>query len=135
MSAWEHWGLANFFYLFIGLAFMMIWVQVVLFHWRGAFRHRAMWAPVLEAPVLSAMGIIYSFAHGGMLDWLFVLIFLIGTFGGLAGTYYHFRGVRHYIKGFSLRNFMVGPPVIIPMMFAALALAGLIVYFVWSFGA
>jgi len=134
MTEWDNWGLLNFFYLFIGLAFVLIWIQVVLFHWRGAFRHRVMWAPVVEAPLLAAMGIVYSFVHGGILDWLFVLIFAIGTFGGLGGTYYHFRGVKNYIGGFSLRNFMVGPPVIIPMIFMAMSLSMLIVYFAWGLG-
>lgn len=132
MRTWPEWGLLNFFYLLIGTAFLLVWIQVLLFHWRGAFRMRVMWAPVIEAPFLAATGILYSFSHGGLMGGLLVLFYLIGFLGGLAGIYFHFRGVARYVGGFNLRNLMAGPPVILPAVFMALALSVLIVFFVWD---
>ncbi|MEW5744753.1 MAG: hypothetical protein AB1805_04845 [Nitrospirota bacterium] len=131
MDTWESWPPQRFFYLFIGLAYLMLWVQVLLFHWRGAFRHWSMWGPVLFAPVLAVMGILYSFMYGGWLNWLFVILFAVGAIEGILGALFHFKGVKHYIGGFSLRNFMVGPPPILPMMFMTLSLVALLVYFAW----
>ena len=131
MSLWETWLPQRFFYLFIGAAYLLVWIQVVLFHWRGAFRHAAMWGPVLFAPFLSAMGIVFAFVHGGIVNWIFIIIYAIGTLSGMMGAVYHFKGVRHYIGGFTLRNFMVGPPVILPLMFLSLSAGALLMFFLW----
>ncbi|MHB0934960.1 MAG: hypothetical protein ACYDCO_05460 [Armatimonadota bacterium] len=131
MDTWDGWPLQRFIYLFIGLAHMMIWVQVVLFHWRGAFRIWAMWLPVLAGPLLAMMGIVFAFVYGGWLNGLYVFLFSVGVLGGMIGTYYHFRGVSHYIGGWSLRNFMVGPPPILPMTFFAFSVVALLVFFLW----
>ena len=131
MNTGDAWQLRHFFYLFIGAAFLMIWVQAGLFHWRGAFRNVAMWIPVLFSPVLSAAGLALAFGGGRAIDTLFVIVFGLGVLDGLIGTYMHFAGVKHYIGGFTLRNFMAGPPVILPMIFTALAAAALLVFFFW----
>ena len=131
MGIWETWQPQRFFYLFIGVAFLLVWVQVVLFHWRGAFRRIPMWAPVLFSPLLAIMGIVFAFFYGGIINWFFVIIFGIGALEGLIGTYLHFDGVRRSIGGFTLRNFMAGPPVILPVVFMALAAAALVLFFIW----
>ncbi len=131
METWRVWTPQRFLFLFIGLAYMMVWIQALLFHWRGAFRHRPMWGPVLTAPVLSAMGIVFAFIYGGVISVLFLILFLIGAMEGIAGIYYHLKGIRHYIGGFSLRNFMVGPPIILPMTFMVFSVVALLVYFLW----
>jgi uncharacterized membrane protein YuzA (DUF378 family) len=131
MSTWEGWPLQRFFYLFIGLAYLMIWLQVTLFHWRGAFRRWPMWGPVLFAPFLAFMGILFAFIYGQWLNWLLVVLFIIGTIVGLIGVVFHFDGIRHFIGKYSLRNFMVGPPPMMPLMFMMLSLAALLVYFLW----
>lgn len=132
MSNWTNWGPINFFYFLIGAAYLLIWMQVLLFHWRGAFRMKVMWAPVIEGPLLAAIGIVYSFMHGGILDPLFVFLYAIGLLGGLAGVYYHISGVKHYVGGFNLRNVMAGPPFILPVMYTAFSVAMLVVYFAWG---
>ncbi|MHB9031090.1 MAG: hypothetical protein ACYC9O_20165, partial [Candidatus Latescibacterota bacterium] len=132
METWEAWTPQRFIFLFVGLAYLLVWIQVLLYHWRGAFRHRPMWEPVLTAPLLAAMGIVFAFMYGGFLNLLFILLFAIGAFVGVSGIFFHFRGVHNYIGGFSLRNFMVGPPVILPMTFMVFSVVALLVYFVWS---
>ncbi|MFO0754697.1 MAG: hypothetical protein U0411_15390 [Thermodesulfovibrionales bacterium] len=131
MHLGEAWLPQRFFYLFVGAAYLLLWIQVVLLHWRGAFRHAAMWGPVLLSPVLAVMGIAFSFVHGDSVPWLFVVIFSLGTLAGTAGTLYHLKGVRYYIGGFTLRNFMAGPPVVLPLLFAALSAAALLMFFLW----
>ncbi len=131
MGIWDSWLPQRFFYLFIGVAYLFIWVQALLYHWRGAFRSLAMWGPVLFAPFLSAMGIVFAFISGGFINWIFVALFAIGMLEGLIGVSLHFAGVKHYIGGFSLRNFMVGPPVMLPMLFLALSLGALLMFFLW----
>lgn len=134
MERWDAWSPERFFYLFTGLAYMMVWVQVLLLHWRGAFRFRVMWTPVLEAPALSLMGIVFAFVHGGVLNALFVILFALGALSGLAGTYYHLKGIRHYVGGWTLRNFMAGPPAMLPLTFSALSMGALVVYCAWHAG-
>lgn len=132
MAAIGAWSPQQFFYFFMGLAYLLVWLQVGLFHWRGAFRHWAMWGPISVAPLLILAGLLYPFFYGGWRDTLFVLVFVIGALDGLAGLFYHFMGVRHYVGGFNLRNVMVGPPVILPTVFFALSAAVLLVYAVWG---
>ena len=129
MTGWDHWPPQRFIYLFIGLAYFLIWVQVSLFHWRGAFRHWPMWGPVLDSPLLGIIGILFAIIHGGWLNTLFLILFGLGTLGGLAGIYYHLAGIKHYIGGYTLRNFMVGPPIMLPITFMALSVAAIITYF------
>lgn len=131
MTGWDGWPLQRFFYLFIGAAYLLVWIQTVLFHWRGAFRHWAMWGPVLFAPVLAVMAVLYAVVYGGWMNSLFVVLFVLAVLEGAAGTYFHYRGVGHYIGGVTLRNLMAGPPVILPIVFTALAAAALLVYFIW----
>lgn len=133
MTGWDGWSPQRFFYLFIGAAYLLVWIQVLLFHWRGAFRHWPMWGPALFSPVLAVMGILYAFVHGGWINAAFVAVFAVGAIEGLMGVFYHFKGVQHYIGGVTLRNLMAGPPVIMPMMFTALSLAALLVYFIWPY--
>lgn len=51
-----------------------------------------------------------------------------GMVAGLIGFYKHFRGVGQRVDGYRLHNFLVGPPVILPLFvsaFSALALLAL----------
>jgi hypothetical protein len=131
VDVWHAWSPQRFFYLFIGMAYLLIWIQVGLFHWRGAFRHTIMWGPVLYAPILAIMGMLYAFVYGGWLNWLFVIIFSLGALEGLIGTYYHLAGVKHYIGGWTLRNLMNGPPFILPITFLAFSAVALLIFFLW----
>jgi len=53
MNFWDGWPTDRILILFSALAFALISVQVGLFHYRGNFRHRVMWGPVLSAPLLA----------------------------------------------------------------------------------
>ncbi|MNW22307.1 hypothetical protein D3C71_2237120 [compost metagenome] len=49
-----------------------------------------------------------------------------GTFIGAVGFYFHFHGVGIRVGGWTMRNFLVGPPVILPVLFIAISALGLI---------
>jgi hypothetical protein len=129
VDTWEGWPLERFLYFFIALAYVMIWIQLTLFHWRGAFRSRYMWSPVLYTPVLIGMAIILGVIRGGAAETAFVVVFGIGVAEGLIGILLHARGVASYVGRVNLRNLMAGPPIILPIMYMALSCLALLVFY------
>jgi hypothetical protein len=129
MESWQGWPLDRFLYIFLGLAFLMVWVQLTLFHWRGAFRHIAMWGPVIFTPVIALISIVYGFARGGFLDLLLIGSMGLAVLEGLGGAYYHFKGIASQVGGFNLRNSTTGPPPVLPLMYMALGALGLLIYY------
>lgn len=126
---WNLWSLDRFIVLFTGLAFLLIGIQVTMSHYRQNFHHKAMWVPVIEAPLIFFVGIWLAFANVQWLFYVFVTLMAVGTISGLVGFYYHFHGVGLRVGGHTARNYLVGPPVVLPLMITALcALALLAVY-------
>ncbi|MGZ0051004.1 hypothetical protein [Brevibacillus gelatini] len=127
---WQGWPIERVLILFTGLAFILIAVQVTLFHSRQNFRHWAMWVPVIELPVFAVTAIVLSFVNAGWLRWLFALMMIVGMGGGVYGAYLHTAGVKQRVGGFSQsQNFLVGPPVILPLLITAIAALGLLALF------
>jgi hypothetical protein len=124
MDAWDGWPFARFYVLFVAAAFVMLGTQVLLFHWRAAFRKWTMYGPVLMAPVLTAAGVVAAAMRDGWVGWVAVAVFGVGVLDGLIGIYEHLRGIAGRIGGFSPRNLMSGPPPLLPAMFTALAFSG-----------
>jgi hypothetical protein len=128
MDDWSGWDFQRFYVLFVGAAFLLLGLQVFLFHWRAAFSRRTMYLPVLAAPLLSLAAIVAAVTREGAIGWIAVVVFAVGVLGGLVGVYEHLRGVRYRIGGFSVRNLVAGPPPLLPATFAAVAFsAGLAV--------
>ncbi len=123
---WDGWPLERILILFDSLAFLLIGIQVTLFHYRQNFHQKSMWVPVISAPVFFIAGTILSFCYAAWLRNLFIGFMWFGVLVGLIGFYFHFRGVGIRIGGWTLRNFLIGPPVILPLMFSALGVLGLI---------
>lgn len=124
MDAWDGWPFARLYMLLVALAFLVIGLQVLLFHWRAGFRSWTMYGPVLLAPVLVLAGVVGAFQRDGVIGWLVLGVFGLGIVDGLIGVFEHLRGIAHRIGGFSLRNLMSGPPPLLPVAFMALALTG-----------
>ncbi|MGH3029437.1 MAG: hypothetical protein ACRDNE_01480 [Gaiellaceae bacterium] len=124
MDAWEGWPFARLYMLLVALAFAVIGLQVLLFHWRAAFRRLTMYGPVLLAPVLVVAGIAGALQRDGALGWIVLAVFALGIVDGVVGIVEHLRGIARRIGGFSLRNLMSGPPPLLPVAFMALALTG-----------
>ncbi|MFE5322882.1 hypothetical protein ACFQ88_29785 [Paenibacillus sp. NPDC056579] len=126
---WTQWTLDRMIILFVAIAFFAIWVQVTLSHYRQNFHHKSMWAPIIASPLFSVTGLALAMVHAGWLVWLFTGLMWVGVLIGSAGFYYHFHGVGVRVGGWTMRNFLVGPPVIMPVLFIAMCALGLIVMY------
>jgi hypothetical protein len=124
MTAWDGWPFARLYLLLVAAAFLVLGAQVLLLHWRAAFRAKAMYLPVLAAPLLAAAGVATAVARNDVVGWLAVAVFTVGVLGGLLGVALHLRGIAARVGGMTLRNLMAGPPPLLPLAFAALALSG-----------
>jgi hypothetical protein len=124
MDGWEGWDFQRFYVLFVGAAFLLLGLQVFLFHWRAAFSRRTMYLPVLAAPLLAAAAIVAAVTREGAIGWIAVSVFAVGVVGGLIGVFEHLRGIGYRIGGFTLRNVVAGPPPLLPATFAAVAFSG-----------
>jgi hypothetical protein len=123
---WDGWPIHRVIVLFDALAFLMIGIQVTLFHYRQNFHHKSMWIPIVLSPVLFIAGTAFALFNADVLFYPFILLLVLGTISGMIGFYFHFRGVGVRVGGWELRNFLIGPPVILPLMFMALSALGLI---------
>ncbi|MET3291689.1 UNVERIFIED_CONTAM: lysylphosphatidylglycerol synthetase-like protein (DUF2156 family) [Brevibacillus sp. OAP136] len=124
---WEGWPIERVLLIFVGLAFALIFIQVTMFHSRQNFRHWAMWVPVIETPVFAVLAIALAFTQPMWLLWTFTILMWVGVAGGLYGASLHAAGVRQRVGGFSQsQNFLVGPPIILPLLISAISGLGLL---------
>ena len=124
MEPWDGWPFARLYLLLVAVAFLVVGDQVFLFHWRAAFRSRAMYGPVVMAPVIAAAGVAAAISRNDAVGWTAVVVFGVGLLDGLIGLALHLRGIAARVGGFTLRNVLAGPPPLLPLAFAALALTG-----------
>jgi hypothetical protein len=124
MDGWEGWDFQRFYLLFVGAAFLLLGLQVFLFHWRAAFARWTMYLPVAAAPLLALAGIVAAITREGSIGWIAVAVFAVGVLGGLVGVVEHVKGIAYRVGGFSPRNLVAGPPPLLPATFAAVAFSG-----------
>jgi len=124
VNPWDGWPFARVYLLLVALAFIVVGGQVLLFHWRAAFRARTMYLPVAAAPLLTIAGVVAAITRDDPIGWIALAVFAVGVAGGLFGTFLHLRGIAARIGGFTLRNMTAGPPPLLPLAFAALAITG-----------
>ena len=129
MESWQGWPLERLMYLFLGAAFLLVWAQMTLLHWKGAFRHKAMWGPVLFTPITVIVSLAHGFFTGETIGMVFVVVFAIAALEGLIGTVLHLKGTAAQVGGLTLRNIAMGPPFILPFIFMALAGLGLLIHY------
>jgi hypothetical protein len=129
MNAWDGWPLERVVYLFLGAAYLLVWIQLTLLHWRGAFRNRIMWGPVLFTPIAVLAALLIALTREGIAPTVFIVVFALAVLEGLIGTAYHLKGVASQVGGFNARNAATGPPPLLPLIYAALGAFGLIVYY------
>jgi hypothetical protein len=129
MQGWDGWPIERLMYLFLGAAYLLVWAQLTLYHWKGAFRSKAMWGPVIFTPIASLVALAHGFVQGETIGLVFVVVFAIAALEGLIGAALHLKGVAAQVGGVNLRNLAVGPPVILPMMYAALGVLGLLIHY------
>ena len=124
MNGWDGWPFDRAYLLLVAVAFLVVGGQVFLFHWRAAFRSKAMYGPVVMAPIIAAAGVAAAIVRNDVVGWAALVIFAIGFIDGLIGLTMHLQGIAHRVGGFTLRNVTAGPPPLLPLAFAALALTG-----------
>ncbi|HBN96923.1 MAG TPA: hypothetical protein DDZ66_11535 [Firmicutes bacterium] len=94
--------------------------------YRQNLRHWSQWVPVITLPILVLNALALTLWN---LDWirtLFIILCIADALGGLSGFYYHLCGVGQRVDGYRLQNFLVGPPIILPLMVTALSALGLL---------
>lgn len=123
---WNGWPLDRVIILAMGLLFLVIFIQVTLFHYRQNFRHWSMWTPVLATPVFGIGLILYAYYNVPWLLGVMAVLLSIGIAEGVLGSYMHIRGVGKRVGGYKLRNVLIGPPLTLPALITAVSLLGLI---------
>ncbi|MDQ6850792.1 MAG: hypothetical protein M3070_12695 [Actinomycetota bacterium] len=101
--------------------------EVYLEHYKASFGNKVMWSPILVTPPLVVAGI------GGVFSkrWAKTALPItagIFTLNGLAGEYFHARGVARKPGGWALAsyNLPMGPPISAPGLMAMVGGMGLL---------
>jgi len=124
---WDGWPITRVLLLFTGLAFLIISLQVGIFHSRQNFRHWTMYGPVVGGPVIGVFAILLSFYNAPLLSSILVVLLFAGVALGAVGSVLHVNGIGKRVGGFGeSQNFLVGPPLTLPIMVAAMSILGLI---------
>ena len=126
---WIGWPIERILLVFTGIAFLLIFIQVTLFHYRQNFRHWSMFIPVIATPIFGILTLTDGFYRMAWLHATLGLLFVVGVAAGGFGSYMHIRGIGQRVGGYHLQNFLVGPPVALPAMISAMSLLGLIVLY------
>lgn len=101
-------------------------VEIYINHYGGSFGNKWMWTPVALSPALSAAGVAGVLSERAARTVLPALssVFLLD---GLAGVYFHARGVARKPGGFKepTYNLVMGPPALAPGSLAMIGAIGL----------
>ncbi|QGG47529.1 hypothetical protein [Heliorestis convoluta] len=126
MERWLGWPLERYLILFTSIAFLVMALQTTLFHYRQNFRHWAMWGPTIGLPLVAIVGFLLTWRDLTLFRWLFLILLVIEIASGLAGFYYHGKGISQRVGGWDINNVMVGPPPLLPLMVSGLSILGLL---------
>lgn len=112
--------------LLAGVGLLGTVLEAGLLHFRGAFQHRAMYAPVTVPPVAAAVLVNAAVAGPAERPWARLWLRLT-TALGVIGAAFHARGIARRQGGWRnwSQNLFAGPPLPAPPGFSALAMAGL----------
>lgn len=119
------WPLDRAVHLITGTAFLALGAQAYLFHSRQNFRAGAMYIPVVGAPALGILEFANTLYPRTWLLTMSTPLLWFGVGAGLYGGYRHFVGVGQRVGGYESQNFLVGPPVFIPLFVSVLSALGL----------
>jgi hypothetical protein len=85
-----------------------------------------MYAPVLSTPIVVGTAAAAVVSRSDPWGWIALVLLAIAVVSGLYGLYRHLRGVRSQIGGFSIRNFLSGPPPVLPLAYSLIGVVGLV---------
>lgn len=101
-------------------------IEIYINHYGGSFGNRWMWSPVLLAPGVTAAGVAGVFSERAARTVLPAMSIAFAL-DGLAGEYFHLRGVARKPGGFheASYNLVMGPPALAPGSLAMVGAIGL----------
>jgi len=102
-------------------------VEIYLEHYRASFGNNWMWSPVVVAPPVVLAGVMGIFSRRWAKTVLPVAAAVYAA-DGLAGEYFHARGVGRRPGGWRLATYNVpmGPPIVAPALMALVGGMGLL---------
>jgi len=123
--------LAAWSIILVSLVFTVLWVQVVILHYRGAYYRIWMWEPVIYLPVIVVLGTAAVTLQGVFLQ-VYGVALMLSFLMGLSGLFFHIQGIVRKVGGWSLDNIMVGPPPMYPLSISVISLIGIIAALLWE---
>ena len=126
LIGWDQWILPRLLTCLFGIFYLMLWIQVTVFHMRGKFHKWQMWIPVIALPILGLTAILLSIWPTNVLGWIQTFLAGLVVVAGLYGGYLHINAIKHRTGGFRMENLMTGPPFILPFAIAALGFINLL---------
>ncbi len=101
--------------------------EVYIEHYKGSFGNKWMWSPIAVTPPLVIAGIAGVFSRRWAKTALPVTAGIY-TLNGLAGEYFHARGVARKPGGWKLASYNVpmGPPIAAPGLMSIVGAMGLL---------
>jgi hypothetical protein len=102
-------------------------VEVYMEHYKASFGNKVMWSPILVTPPLVIAGIGGVFSKRWAKTALPIAAAAFGL-NGLAGEFFHARGVARKPGGWAMASYNVpmGPPIAAPGMMAMVGGMGLL---------
>lgn len=107
----------------------LIWVDNLTEHYRGDFRRRLMWVPVVANPAVAGVALASALSRRSRWRQLFLAASVAQVVVSLVGFVEHQRGIeRQPGKGWQayLYNAWYGPPVAAPLQYLGFGILGLI---------
>lgn len=123
---WIGWPMERSILLVVGLLFLGIFVQVTMYHYRQNFRAPSMWVPVIATPLFGVLTLMLAWVRMPGLASLLMPLLWVGVFAGAYGFAVHFQGVGERVNGYVGYNFLVGPPVVLPLTISLVSILGLL---------
>lgn len=131
-TGWVGWPLDRVVILLVGVMFFMIFVQVTLYHYRQNFRHWSMWIPVIATPVNGFLLTWLAFYNAEWIRLVLTFLLVASVAAGAMGSFLHARGVGERVGGYEMRNFLVGPPIMLPGLVTGASILGLFLLY-WPY--
>lgn len=101
--------------------------EVYVEHYRASFGNKAMWSPIVVTPpiIIAGIGGVYSRRWATTALPIASGIYMLN---GLAGEYFHARGVARRPGGFSQASYNIpmGPPIMAPGLMSIVGAMGLL---------
>ena len=115
--------------LIVGVFTALLWVDNLTEHYRGSFRRRLMWVPVIANPVVAFVALASASSSAGRWRRLFLAASAAQVVVSIVGFVEHLRGIRRRPgrgrHGF-LFNAWYGPPLFAPLQYLGFGLLGLL---------